>query len=305
MGANWFCLVTVSKSALSLLTLLAASAGAHAESVSYALGSARYLNTSTQPVAYDSYGRPVLNPPRYAGHGAVSQHAGAASASYHHAASPPPPSDNMSAPGAPSIHSGPPPKERSNWYAGLNIGLVLVEDIVASQTAGTQTETATFEFSPTARFGAVGGYHLYPYFRVEGEFAYRNHGVDSAIAKRFQNGQLIETTNLEENLEENETLALKVVTTMVNAYIDFPLSDYIYVSPYVGAGAGWLFQIDGAEENMFAWQAMAGVSYPLDDGKSNLSFGYRYFEAPNFFDSDIHDFDALSHQVELAYRSRF
>jgi len=54
---------------------------------------------------------------------------------------------------------------------------------------------------------------------------------------------------------------LTVQTAMANVYYDFPYKVY---SPYIGAGVGAGYTNLGEDVN-FAWQVMAGVSFPITD----------------------------------------
>ena len=183
---------------------------------------------------------------------------------------------------------------------------MFVEDYSLSlPQSETEVVEGDVEFDQAVQITLFAGYRPLSFFRVEGELGYRNHSAGDAVARRVQNGVVTETVDLKEQLEEGERLAFKAFTTMANVYVDVPLAQTLYVDPYIGVGGGWLFQIDGAEHDGFAWQAMAGISYPLNNGRSMFSLGYRYFEAPNLFDQTGYDFDAVSHVVEVSYREFF
>jgi opacity protein-like surface antigen len=132
----------------------------------------------------------------------------------------------------------------------------------------------TGEFTGTASFGTgpvVGAALGYDYadspFRSELEFAYRSGEADTFAGGA--SGDFASTT------------------VMLNGYYDFASGGPF--TPYIGAGAGYVTEIDfdvagGAapgqysDRGGFAWQAMAGLSYAVTD-RIGLSGELRYFNA--------------------------
>lgn len=138
--------------------------------------------------------------------------------------------------------------------------------------------------------GGSVGYRTCLNVRFEGEFVYRHNDLNKVTYK--YNDQKYKF-----NLHgRNETYSY-----MVNAIYDFPTC--FVVKPYAGFGIGYAHSVltsrfpsrydlpEGATKNhtekkdKFAWQAIAGLAYPLDfigciDYDIDATVEYRYFE-PN------------------------
>jgi opacity protein-like surface antigen len=135
--------------------------------------------------------------------------------------------------------------------------------------------------------GAIGVKTCYD-VRLEGEIAYRNNSLDKLKIhyKNFKHSQHLGGH-------------FSSLSFMANAIYDIPVC--YCVKPYVGAGIGYArnhistslkLEKDKGEikakhhKNGFAWQAIAGLAYPLDVlscyGFDNLdaTLEYRYF-SPN------------------------
>lgn len=126
--------------------------------------------------------------------------------------------------------------------------------------------------------------------RFEAEIGYR-HNKPENLTSRFNDVK--HKLNLHGHRE--------AYSYMVNAVYDFPTS--FYVKPYIGFGLGYAYTVwksAGSTEfasfkvtdkrHDFAWQAIAGLAYPLEflncmDYDIDATVEYRYFE-PNGFYSD-------------------
>ena len=104
---------------------------------------------------------------------------------------------------------------------------------------------------------------------------------------------------------------------MGNVYYDFPV-DWP-VKPFVGVGLGganvWASNISpvigsrvGGSDLGFAWQATAGLSYPIND-RMDATLAYRYFDVPSLsYKTDAGtsvDSDYASHMVMVGLRYSF
>jgi opacity protein-like surface antigen len=135
-----------------------------------------------------------------------------------------------------------------------------------TDVTGAVTGPAQFGSGPVA--GAAFGHdYAGSPFRSEIEFAYRSGEADP-----FGGGATVDFAS---------------TTLMLNGYYDFATTGRL--TPYVGAGAGFVTEIDfdisgGAapgeysDRGGFAWQAMAGVSFALSD-RLGLTTELRYFDA--------------------------
>jgi len=118
--------------------------------------------------------------------------------------------------------------------------------------------SGTLDYNTGYGMGASLGYAHHSGLRAEAEATYRNN-----VTEDFGDD------------EDFDSLAL-----MANLYYDFKNTG-LAVVPYVGAGLG-AAQIDPSMNmaddgiNVFAYQFMAGVSYPFNDRVSG-TLGYRYF----------------------------
>ena len=124
---------------------------------------------------------------------------------------------------------------------------------------------------------------------------------------------------------------VKTLGVLANAYYDFP--SLAGVIPYIGGGVGFarndlgmttittttgtpLATINGAAATHLAWQAGAGISYPLG-GNIAADFGYRYFHAGEAKSGDTGTVlgvptrgltnrgDILAHEIQAGVRVGF
>jgi opacity protein-like surface antigen len=102
-----------------------------------------------------------------------------------------------------------------------------------------------------------------------------------------------------------------MATAMVNFYYDLDLDAWLV--PYIGAGAGAAHVEYNVTEPgaifsgndkawIFAYQLMAGVSFPIADGFS-MSLGYRYFKTEDFdrtgTTGQVFKTDVTQHSVDV------
>ncbi len=135
------------------------------------------------------------------------------------------------------------------------------------------------DFSTGIATGLVGGYDFGEHFRAELEFSFRHYGLDREL---FAPGGAAPGFFADEN-----SGAGLIFGFMANGYYDMPLDERW--EAYIGVGIGGAIQdIDGAsyagilQDNMrshgaFAWQAMLGVSYQIND-RVSIGTEYRYFD---------------------------
>ncbi|MCB1539177.1 MAG: porin family protein [Rhodospirillales bacterium] len=149
-----------------------------------------------------------------------------------------------------------------------------------SSVSGSSTGKVKYGFSSGA--GIVGGWQPEALssdtgdVRFEGEASYHAMKLKNVLANTNPSGDL------------------KAIALMGNAYYDFNTGTGF--KPYVGAGVGQGFVKfpkgqglgnSDSTQNVFAYQAMAGVSYtPESMPQTDWSLGYKYmgFEKPSFSD---------------------
>lgn len=179
----------------------------------------------------------------------------------------------------------------SPWYASLRGEYVMMNDWDHSFSSGGSTFSGQTEFDGGYGVGIAVGYQFTPNFRAEAEATYRNSDVDSTTLTQRTGGAVVGTTT------SNTNGSFESTTVMANGYIDLPLPSYPAFAPYIGGGIGWLFQHDGAEENAFAYQAMAGARYFVTD-QTALNIEYRYFDTDDLFDDPtLGEFSPESHII--------
>ena len=101
-------------------------------------------------------------------------------------------------------------------------------------------------------------------------------GLGYAFANNTRLEAEIAQRNNETTFAGNEA---EVVSLMANAFYDFNRGGRF--EPYVGVGAGYAdFNIGGADDATWAWQAMAGVAIGLTE-RLDLDIGYRHFALEN------------------------
>lgn len=173
------------------------------------------------------------------------------------------------------------------WYAAGNLSAVLANEVTItgvdhsiidglSNTSVSRPETTKATTDPGLGITAAVGNQLSPWFRLEGEAAYRRIGLDT-----FEN-----VTSPFGTLDVDGHVDL--VTVFGNAYLDAP--SLWRITPYVGAGAG-LFVASATGETAAqtslnddavgpAFQALAGLSYEISPNW-DFTLGYRYLIFPD------------------------
>jgi len=167
----------------------------------------------------------------------------------------------------------------SGAYLSLRGGISLLQDSdMTIEVAGVGQIPATLEYDPGWLAGIAGGYEFGNGFAVEGEFTYRQNGVDQE--------QLFGMTLPIDGFERSYAL-------MANGY--YRLDTGTFVTPYIGGGVGGALLVVDADSGSgnfsddsieFAYQAMAGVAAEITPQVS-AGLEYRYFAttSPSFSDS--------------------
>lgn len=128
---------------------------------------------------------------------------------------------------------------------------------------------------------AIIGYDLGP-VRLELEGSAKRAGVDQLLRTKFNR---ITNASVVRNLDgSGNTAALSI---MANALIDIGNDNGLQAYAGGGVGYAWIDMKANADANFlddsdgsFAWQALAGVRYPVSD-KIDLGLKYRFFNANN------------------------
>ena len=164
---------------------------------------------------------------------------------------------------------------RDGFYVAVRGGL---SDYNMNNKDDSLSKSARAEFGRVWNVSGAIGYK-YKYFRVEGEYIYRDDDSDTL---KDDDGDPINDYTLETD------------SFMLNAYFD--LMPNYWISPYIGGGIGisrveFTDQDVGArkytwDDNLFSWQAGAGLSLRINRCL-NLGFGYRYIDMGDIDDADI------------------
>lgn len=120
------------------------------------------------------------------------------------------------------------------------------------------------------------------HLRLEVEAAYRRNDLDTVL-----------DTDLDGKFN--------TISAMINGYLHF---DTLF-HPFIGAGAGRarieedLREAGSERDNVFAWQGLAGISFPMNPGWFDI--GYRYFatDEPEFNGVQA---EYKTHNVYFAFR---
>jgi len=164
-------------------------------------------------------------------------------------------------------------------YLGLRGGASLLQDSdMTIELPGGGQIPAKLQYEPGWLAAIAGGYAFDNGFAIEGEFAYRQNGVDQE--------ELFGMTIPVDGFERSYAL-------MVNGY--YRVDTGTIVTPYVGAGVGGaLLTIDAdsaggnfSDDSLeFAYQAMAGLMLEITP-QLDAGLEYRFFGTtePSFSDT--------------------
>jgi opacity protein-like surface antigen len=173
----------------------------------------------------------------------------------------------------------------------VGIGMAMDADIDnMPENAGTAKMTFDSGFLGTAALG----YDFAGPFRTEVEYGWQKNDIDT-----------LSYSNRIGNINQGD---LKTQSIMLNGYYDVDTGSPW--SPFVGAGIGWA-KVDlntpalpfGDNDDVFAYQLMAGVSYNFSDQLA-LDAQYRFFDTQ---DATIQgaDFSTTSNDLMLGIRYTF
>lgn len=181
-------------------------------------------------------------------------------------------------------------------YASLNAGTVWVEDSGFSESADGISVNGDISFDTGYGITAALGNTYDSVLRAELEFGYRKSDMDE-LSGTFSDGET--TISGSGSIGGNYT----TVSLMANIFYDFmPKSTF---SPFIGAGIGYAnvnvdIESDTEDDNVFAYQAAAGVAFTLSQ-QTKLDVQYRYF-ATSDLDLGGVDFEYASHNAMLGLR---
>lgn len=166
-------------------------------------------------------------------------------------------------------------------YLEVDVGALLLDD-VRFETVTTKTIVTT-ELQRDLGYdaAAIFGYDLGS-VRLELEGSAKRAGVDQLLRTKFNR---LTNASVVRNLDSNGNTA--AMSIMANALIDIGDDDGLQVYAGGGVGYAWFDMKASADtgflndsDGSFAWQAMAGVRYPVSD-KIDLGLKYRFFNANN------------------------
>ncbi|MBC7769208.1 MAG: porin family protein [Phycisphaerales bacterium] len=151
----------------------------------------------------------------------------------------------------------------TGWYAALDVGRHWPGEMTMNPVGDDIDIGLEGDWSAFVRAGRGLGDN----WRVEAELAQRP-GDYSTTYLKFDHGDFIE-------VEESGNLdALSIMGNVI-----YDIAPESSVSPFVGLGVGAvMFEEDYEENNAFAWQGLAGVSWRLT-ARISADFTYRYFAA--------------------------
>lgn len=199
--------------------------------------------------------------------------------------------------GTASTASAQSPAKHKGLYVSGGAGVNWLED---SDISGDVS--GEIEFDTGWMAGVAVGYGFGNGLRFEGELSYRKNDVDRAF-----DGELASSNG-----------DVSAGALMGNLVYDFDVSPSVI--PYIGLGAGLaVVEFDDIvlaglgdtiddDDTVFAWQALAGVAFPLRD-QLDLTVDYRYFQTA---DPDLRlgsggkvEGEYSSHSLMLGLRYRF
>lgn len=175
----------------------------------------------------------------------------------------------------------------NGWYASALGGIAFTPSVNIPDTDGITGGKLTYK-KPSWQAAAAVGFKS-GQMRYEGEFLYQRSTIKSITANGFTIPATIAGVNV--GLTGNT----QVYAGMANVYYDFDqISESTPLNPYVGFGAGYAqvrnkatfsgtiggvtvtSPADKEKDNVFAYQAIAGLNYNFDSNTS-AQLDYRYF----------------------------
>ena len=174
------------------------------------------------------------------------------------------------------------------FYASLRGAYAIPIDSKVTEKAAGLTVSSTLEAKSGFAFMAALGYSVSENLGVELELGYRNFSFDKFNGFTFSAGG----TSVSIDVKLPVKGSISTLSLMANGVFSAEVWE---VKPYVGAGVGVArhsgkydrqnftvngdnYTYTGASDTAFsfAYQAMAGVGYPLSDA-AEIQAGYRYF----------------------------
>ncbi len=165
---------------------------------------------------------------------------------------------------------------RDGFYVAVRGGIT---DYNLNSKDDNFSDTARMDFNSVWNISGALGYK-YKYFRVEGEYTYRDDDDDD-----YKNsfGRVASRSSLESD------------SFMLNGYLD--LMPNYWISPFVSGGIGMTrLKVSNQDvgtsikkewdEDNFTWQVGAGLSLRLNRCL-NLDAGYRYVDMGEIDDADV------------------
>lgn len=192
-------------------------------------------------------------------------------------------------------------------YLGMRGSYILTDD--GSTIGGPGAVLYTFNYDQTYENGygtsAFLGWTITDGLRLELEGGFRSADLDTATVVAgdgvtYFGGEVVDIGS-----------DVQMATAMVNFYYDLDFGEWLV--PYIGAGAGAAqVEYDVSEPGLifsgndkawiFAYQLMAGVSFPIAQGFS-MSVGYRYFTTEDFdrtgTTGQVFKTDVTQHSVDV------
>lgn len=166
-------------------------------------------------------------------------------------------------------------------YLEVDVGALLLDDVLFETVTTRSIVTTELQRDMGYDAAAIIGYDL-GLVRLELEGSAKRAGVDQLLRTKVNR---ITNASVVRNLDgSGNTAALSI---MANALID--IGDDEGLQAYAGGGVGyaWIDMKANADtdflddsDGSFAWQALAGIRYPVSD-KIDLGLKYRFFNANN------------------------
>ena len=177
--------------------------------------------------------------------------------------------------------SAPAAADDNQWYASADVGVLLPRDTeidIMDTTSSAEFDNAVdLQYNTGFEIGGALGYD-FGAFKVEGELGYKHAGFDAVDPSTnwitfLQNnlpGTIVNPADIDLDGD------VDIISTMVNGLVDIGPDDGF--GGYIGGGAGigWA-KAYGETEGSFAWQAIAGVRYPITP-QIDIGLKYRYFD---------------------------